>query len=374
MLLLLGATVFTFPILELATRIFIDPIDYLMPTLLEDKVFGITIKPKSAGHDALGFRNKEVPKKVDVVTIGDSMTYGYSASFYNSWPLQFEKMTNFKVYNAAIGGWGPHQYFCAIKKYALPLNPKSIIIGLYLGNDLLDAYKYKSIDCELNLKYAGSDEIPIVSPHNRIFGNLRDWLSRNSVFYQLLKYNLGDLGNYLSMVLAKIHATNTTHESIIVDNQRIKGVFEPRMINNLDISTLEVKTGLNLTVGLLSKMQSVCKENNISCFFLLIPTKESVYSKALKKIDQNNTDTYKPIYETAKLETKIRTTLKENLKSHIEFIDPLANMQERIALSSLYPLSNDIHPNVNGYYWIAWEVSRLVGKKFQHITDLPPSN
>ena len=94
-LLLLVTIVFTFPIFELTTRIFIDPIDFLMPTLLEDKVFGIKIKPKSAGHDELGFRNKEVPKKVDVVTIGDSMTYGYSASFYNSWPLQFEKMTNF---------------------------------------------------------------------------------------------------------------------------------------------------------------------------------------------------------------------------------------------------------------------------------------
>jgi len=361
-LLLLVTIVFTFPIFELTTRIFIDPIDFLMPTLLEDKVFGIKIKPKSAGHDELGFRNKEVPKKVDVVTIGDSMTYGYSASFYNSWPLQFEKMTNFKVYNAAIGGWGPHQYLCAIKKYALPLNPKSIIIGLYLGNDLVDAYKYKSINCESNLKYAGSDEIPIVTKHNRIFGKQRDWLSRNSVFYQLLKYNFGDLGNYLSMLLAKIHATNKTHDSIIVDNQGIKGVFDPRMINNLDISTLEVQTGLKITVGLLSKMKSVCQENNISCFFLLIPTKESVYSKALKKIDQKTTETYKPIYETAKLESKIRTTLKERLKSHIEFIDPLANMQERIAFSSLYPISNDIHPNVNGYYSIAFEVSRLVGK------------
>src|SRR5262245_42445916 len=95
---------------ELLLRCVVNPGDFLFATLIDDPILGSRIKPQTTGHDALGFRNTEVPQSANVVAIGDSQTYGVSAGRDDSWPHQLGMLLSEPVYNMALGGYGPLQY------------------------------------------------------------------------------------------------------------------------------------------------------------------------------------------------------------------------------------------------------------------------
>jgi hypothetical protein len=95
--------------------------------------------PKFFEHDANGFRNDAVPTQADVVTIGDSFTYGWSVSSEQSWPRVLENITRCRVYNMGFGGYGPIQYL-SLANMALEYRPRTIIVGVFLGNDLADSW------------------------------------------------------------------------------------------------------------------------------------------------------------------------------------------------------------------------------------------
>ena len=90
-------------------------------------------------HDRRGYRNERAVAKADIAVLGDSQTYGDGASRANAWPQQLAALTGHSVYNMGMGGWGPVQYR-AVLDDALALEPRVILVGLYFGNDLYDAY------------------------------------------------------------------------------------------------------------------------------------------------------------------------------------------------------------------------------------------
>jgi lysophospholipase L1-like esterase len=90
----------------LLLRVFLNPAEFLQARLVDDPILGYRIAPYTTGHDALGFRNAHVPERVDVVAVGDSQTYGVSATRENSWPQQLGRLLGQSVYNMALGGYG----------------------------------------------------------------------------------------------------------------------------------------------------------------------------------------------------------------------------------------------------------------------------
>jgi len=66
-------------------------------------------------HDILGLRNLGVPNVVDIITIGDSQTYGNNAAMGKNWPSMLRlgvggEEGNYSLYNIAIGAWGAVEY------------------------------------------------------------------------------------------------------------------------------------------------------------------------------------------------------------------------------------------------------------------------
>src|SRR5919198_6291763 len=121
-------------------RLVLVPVDYLMATPVFDPILGIRLEPGASGHDQWGFRNREIPHRVDVVTIGDSHTYGVGVPRRSSWPAQLSELTGRQVYNAALAGYSPVQYYELLRRYALRLKPSVVVVGFYFGNDLPEAY------------------------------------------------------------------------------------------------------------------------------------------------------------------------------------------------------------------------------------------
>ncbi|RMG42066.1 MAG: SGNH/GDSL hydrolase family protein, partial [Candidatus Dadabacteria bacterium] len=99
--------------------------------------------PGLGPHDLLGFRNRYIPNHADVVTIGDSQTYGNNALMIESWPAVLEKNLagrHAKVYSMAAGGWAAPQYLSMLR-YAYAFTPQVIVIAFYTGNDALETFR-----------------------------------------------------------------------------------------------------------------------------------------------------------------------------------------------------------------------------------------
>src|ERR1051325_2787661 len=109
------------------------------PGVINDPVLVARYAPNAPGHDARGFRNAQALAKADVVALGDSQTWGVNVLAAGSWPQQLGRLSGLSVYNMGVGSYGPAQYLI-LTDQALRLSPQTIVVGLYVGNDLYDAY------------------------------------------------------------------------------------------------------------------------------------------------------------------------------------------------------------------------------------------
>ncbi|ETW93845.1 MAG: hypothetical protein ETSY1_37490, partial [Candidatus Entotheonella factor] len=141
LLLLILSFCFSLFLAESLLRVTVAPVNYLRPKVVPDDILNHKIPPYSGGHDAWGFRNPSVPTTADIVTIGDSMTYGTLATATHSWPSRLQTYTGMAVYNLGLGAYGPAQYLYLLEHKALSLKPSLVIVGLYFGNDFYNAYE-----------------------------------------------------------------------------------------------------------------------------------------------------------------------------------------------------------------------------------------
>ena len=91
--------------------------------------------------DAWGFRNTEPwPERVDIVTVGDSLTYSLTVKDAQAWPMRLERaLAPRRVVNLGLIGAAPQQYLRVYETFGAQLSPKVLLVGLFLGNDLTDA-------------------------------------------------------------------------------------------------------------------------------------------------------------------------------------------------------------------------------------------
>ena len=101
-------------------------------------------------NDILGFRNRNVPNIAEIISIGDSQTYGNNAPAELNWPGSLQRkldaVRELRVYNMSVGAWGAINYLAATQ-IALYFRPSIVIVAFYTGNDSLSdfriAYSYE---------------------------------------------------------------------------------------------------------------------------------------------------------------------------------------------------------------------------------------
>ena len=197
---------------ETVARIVLNPSDYLSVEMVRDEVLGgVPSNNTSAGRfDVWGFRNRLVPQTSDIVAIGDSHTYGNTAVMENSWPYVVGRLSGRQVYNMALGGYGPNQYLNLLTTKALKLKPRTIIIGLYMGDDFENAFlityglshwAYLRALPPEKVKFDIWEVPSAANWHNKV----RLWLSRNSIIYQLVFH-----GSILGRLQGEVQITMLT--------------------------------------------------------------------------------------------------------------------------------------------------------------------
>ena len=346
---------------EFAARMILNRGDYLSVEMVPDPALGAVPSPNArSGFDSWGFRNRSVPSTADLVAIGDSHTYGNTATMEDSWPYVLGHLAGQRVYNLSMGGYGPNQYYYLLKNRALSLKPKTILCGLYMGDDFENAFTitygldYWSDFRRTQFQNASFNIWDTAAPNLNWHKQVRVWLSRHSVIYQLTLHGplMGLLHGDSQILRAPslypgVATTLNLPEKHILEAFRPEGIFR-----RLDQHSESVQEGMRLTFELLRRMNDLCAEQHIRFVVVVIPTKEMVFSEYL---EHNPNLPLSNVLDS--LITNERVALTKTFQflsdAAIPYVDPLPALQASVS-DRLYARSaEDMHPSRNGYRVIA---------------------
>lgn len=359
-------------LMEGVARLVLNPADFLHAEMIEDPVLGRRIQPLTTGHDALGFRNRAVPDRADIVAIGDSMTYGVSAPREQAWPQQLEGELKEHVYNMGLGGFGPLQYLHLAQSAAPALKPRLLVVGFYFGNDIMDAYYVSRHSAHwqgwrLSSVEAGATAFDVAGraePRKR-FGALRDWLSRNSVLYSVLRETLGrSFAASEQERLARDASRDVRMAWRDSSVAEVRTIFTPQLrLAAVDLSIPQVREGMEIAKNAFAALRKEADRQGVALLVVLIPTKERAYCRHLRESSVELPATYSRLCDA---ESAAHADFSGFLtKQGIRFVDATPALEADASRHvQLYPTDSDGHPQGAGYGVIAKEVSATVKRAF----------
>ncbi len=352
-------------IAEFAARMVLNPADYLGVGMVNDDILGAVPEPSAkAGFDRWGFRNRRVPETADIVAVGDSHTFGNTATMEQSWPYVLERLTGRSVYNMGMGGYGPNQYFYLSETKALKLKPQILIWGLYMGDDFENAYSITyGLDHWAYLRHEPVQHVNFDIWEKPLKPNwqkqVRIWLSRHSVIYQLVFH--ATLGGRLQGE-AQIKNAATLYPnvatSLIVPDKNILEAFRPKgMLSRLDQDSPAVREGMRITFVLLKQMDEICRQNHVQFLVVVIPIKETVFADYL---EHSPTIPLSDIFDKLLPNDRLarERTFQFLKEANIRYVDVLPALRDAARQELYARTAADMHPSKNGYRVIAEAVSQ----------------
>lgn len=365
--------------------------------VMEDPVLGYRLSPYFLESDNRGFRNKTDMEQADILAVGDSMTYGATVGMDYSWPAQLSQLAGQSVYNGGIGGYGPCEYLEVARELS-ELNAKTIVFGLYLGNDMSGAYKsvylerrcdeLRSEDSLVLDKVAqanaesslrnkalglGMDDVP----HPFVQGlpdndYIKDYVSFKDhsalyrairqVYYKLKKvrwYRFGDGQGKETFEESKKRFGAVAFDQV----PELRTVFQNPDIEILasDQTDIRIEEGRRMTELTMTKFQEMTSESGANLLVVLIPPKSLVYSSVLEPFSSELPEN---LFEQIRLDRILRKDITEFLQSQqINYIDVTDKFVEMISnkQNPYYEVPNE-HPNVEGYKIIADSVAKFLSQ------------
>ncbi len=347
---------------------------------IPDDRLGDRVAPYAGGHDANGFRNDSVPKKVDIVAIGDSQTWGLNADRSEAWPQTLARLSGFSVYQMAKGGYGPVQYL-ELTNDALHLSPKIIVIGFHFGNDLYDAYymvygrdrhahfrksSYEkellldTIDPKANALQKEADEFQPKS-----FGvSWRGMVDHSALLRLLERSELWSKSSSDEIAFLRYKGWAVAHpdHGMVYEGYGAHAVFDSAYrLLALDLDEPRIAEGLRISKEMLMQIQEQTTKEGVLLIVLLIPTKERVYADLMQTADLSA-----PFTRVVQMERRVYREIVEACSNRgIHYVDGLPGLQEALRKGEqIYPVTYDGHPNAHGYLLLA----SAVHNKIREIT------
>lgn len=350
---------------EVGSRLILNPADYLSPKVMRDNILGHRIKPNGSGFDEWGFRNKRVPPTADVVAVGDSHTYGNTATMDDSWPSVVARATGLDVYNLGLGGYGPNQYYHLLTTRGFNLHPKWVVCGLYMGDDFENAFSIThGFDHWSSLRNGHYDNVnpDIWNPGPPVWAvDVRNWLSSHSMAYRLVFHGplMATLKEYIRFnELSTGNDPYTT--ALIVGDKNIREAFRPLGVaESLNQSSVMIQEGMRITFHLLKEMDRACQQEGCRLLVVIIPTKETVFSDYLKS--NPSVHLYEALSKVIVNERSARKALVEFLVgAGIPYLDTLPALKQSVGNQLYAQTTRDMHPGKNGYRVIGEAVAEYL--------------
>ncbi len=373
-----------------------------------DPVLGHRPLPDYPGHDGRGWRNASALERADIVSLGDSQTYGVNADREDAWPQALGRLLERSVYQMAYGGYGPGHYVPLVEE-ALALRPAAVVAAYYFGNDVYDGYlilhrtdrfrrtvptpaldRLASTDGELRRRMARAEAIDpgllrhryldcqrrVVVPDARLQA-VRDILDSEPLVPLTDESRLTAVPPVLSdaSVVAR-HA----HELLLgwrrpkaygspicvrFADGRVETTFSPAYrVVGLDRTDPRVEEGERVALLALAHVATRCREAGCRLYVVLIPTKETAFRARTETALRGEPYMIHLWTEERRVRARVVAFLEER---GIPVIDTLGGFERLIASDvNPYPSGDaDGHPTRIGYETIARSVAeRLASDGF----------
>lgn len=351
----------------------------LTPAWLPDDQLNRRPNPAYAWHDENGFRNPAALARADIVTHGDSHTYGATIDrTADTWPQIMEPLVGRSVYNMAYGGYGP-VHSMILWEEMMALRPKVVIEAIYAGNDLYDSFKmvyiydklpaFASPDTALvarcmkleaidSVRKRADDMFFAPAPPRSDLPLPHRILSDHSAIYGLLRRARSEAKRVRTEAqdpweAAKAQAAREAKYTEIYVGDTFRTVFtsEYRLLG-MDLEDPRNMEGRRIMMLAIRAMAERAREAGIAFHVVMIPTKETAFDGLWE--DPN------PIYQKLVRNEKalwdaMRTSLDE---MGIPYCDVLPALRASLANGvQPYHVSRDGHPNADGATVIARAVA-----------------
>jgi lysophospholipase L1-like esterase len=275
--------------------------------------------------DAHGFNNADPwPTRADIVTVGDSLTFGYGVAPDEAWPALIARdQRETKVINLGLIGAGPQQYLRVYETFGVSLKPKILLIGFFVGNDFRDAEKF---DAWLRSGVGGN--YLVWRDFGQDTGSMQKVLG-NSHVYDWLRYVRKAYQDWRADEPKNLR---------LADGRNLK--LRP---DRLASRTAYIEPGhpsFELAVDALERINAIATGHGAHVIVVLQPSKEETY---LPLLDGTGADPGAPL--RAALEAR-----------GIEYLDLLPAFREHAEAGAKLFFQYDGHPNSEGYRLIAKEV------------------
>lgn len=294
--------------------------------------------PGAGPHDVLGFRNAAVPVAADIVTIGDSMTYGNNALMEQNWPawmMAALQRDDVNVYNMATGGWAAVQYLDMLR-YAAAFRPRVVVVAFYTGNDPLETF-----------------QMVLGNEHWRWLMELAGIASDTS---------LDGLPAFSVEVPAE-------EQWQVTFGDGVSTVFTPqlRLISNTDHPAVDAGYTLMAAIG--RRIAEQAKHLDVQLVFTIIPTKELVYADKVRTEGLDAPPRYRELVsaESGRVQALAAALQAIDGVRYVDVTEPL----QRAALggTALYTDTINGHPLAAGYRVIGERIAAAI----KGLVPEPPS-
>lgn len=332
--------------------------------------------PLKADHDSAGYRNPSRPPQADIVTLGDSQTYGPPDDARVGWPQALARARHQTVYNMALPAIGPGQSLLQLGE-ALSFHPRLIVVAPYFGNDLYDCYRlalrHPDLMAEVSpkLKQVATrleSEQPLRSEVLRLDSlitgeHLTSAPPTPPPLYKRLKvYGLIRAVHYrlvsppaamplLSRRFATAAAAITPSQREVVvpfEGSDWRSILTPQYRARwVDDRDPRLRVGFEVMEHALLGIAARTRAQGVALVVILIPTKESVFWPRVP-----NPDAYPGFRQLIADESRLRRELIAYLEANgIDYVDLLEPL--RTAPAQPYFEDLDGHPNALGHRVIA---------------------
>jgi len=284
--------------------------------------------------DAHGFRNAEAwPEHPDVVAIGDSLVFGYGVSVDEAWPQRIAADSGWSVVNLGLIGASPQQYLRIWQRFGRALEPRVVVVAMYLGNDFWDAAQFEqwqASGARMNYLEWRDYGRPHAQDLQTLKGRARLWLFAHSNLVALAR------------LARRAMDAEPGQESTVItlaDGQPMR--LDPGYIRDKAQYANPGDPIFDIVLNSLLQVEQSAAAQGAKLVVVIQPTKEAVYARAA------GFDSIRPgIALVAELKARGVTT--------IDLFDAFATAADQGA--RLF-FTNDGHPNSEGYRLIAESLS-----------------
>jgi len=282
-----------------------------------------------------------------VLVVGDSFTFGWGVEDNETYPARIEKIVanehhrnDVEVINASFAAGSPDIYYLFIKERGLQLKPDLILIGFFVGNDIVDRREFVQVE------WTKTDREGLPLQIKSLDSEVENgrWVKKQK--RRQLIYRLPILRNsHLFHLL--VSSGRGLKRLLKSESERLLETFNPYIYD----ATYSERTraAVQRTQTLFRAMAKLAASQKVPLAVIMIPAREQVHAEQLHREVRRSRDLDKP--------QRVFGAFFD--AEHIPYLDLLPGLRAKAQGNEFY-FRYDLHWNAKGHEFAAGTISTFL--------------